>query len=238
MRLLRRTLCWKPLGTPLSDQRPQVCVCIRPPNSPFYVLILTQCYRQFTQNEILSQYRFRGCLLEYLLIVVVILLIVASLFSILPSARQRQQLKMRQAARLAGVSVDLMTIDDPNPNQDKYISHIGHAIPARLKVVAYRIKRIRRPEWHLLPDIQWRMERQLDGDWLWVSKKPHLSRELKNFLDDAKRSLPGDVLKVEESSSNIILYWHERTAGSEDNILNFLKKCAELPPYDLSSEKI
>ena len=167
----------------------------------------------------------------------VIFLIVVPLFSILPSARQRQQMEMRRAARAAGVSVDLMTIDDPNPGQDKYISHAGQIIPARLQVAAYRIRRPSQPERRLLPKVEWCLKRELDGSWAWVSKELHVSSELKNFLDEAKDYLPEDVEKVEESYNNIVVYWHERAAGSEENVLNFLQKCAEMSPFDSSSQQ-
>ena len=172
--------------------------------------------------------------MHYVIIVVVISLIVVPLFSILPSARQRQQMKMRQTARAAGVSVDLVTIDDPNPDQDKYISHSGQRIPPRLQVMGYRIQRRPDPGWRVLHEIQWCLKRELDGSWHWVLKGPQLSPELINFIDASKGLLPEDMIKVEESSYGIIIYWHERTAGTEDDVLNFLQKCAELPPWDLT----
>ncbi|HCC44491.1 MAG TPA: hypothetical protein DEQ32_08855, partial [Gammaproteobacteria bacterium] len=58
----------------------------------------------------------------YLIIGIVLLIVLVPIFSVLPSARQKQQMMMRQTARAAGVSVDLTIIDDPNPDQDKYLS--------------------------------------------------------------------------------------------------------------------
>ena len=176
--------------------------------------------------------------LVYIIIVIALLLIVVPFFSILPSPIQRQQMKMRQAARKAGVSVDLVMIDDPNPEQDKYISYSGRIIPARLKVAAYRIQRDREHRWRRLPEIRWSLKRRIDGSWLWDSSGESLSSELMTFLEKAKEELPSDVEKVEESSYNIFVYWHERTPGSEDNVLNFLTKCAELPLYGSTCESI
>ena len=175
--------------------------------------------------------------LVYLIIGIVLLVIVVPIFSVLPSARQRQQMKMRQGARAAGVSVDLTTIDDPNPEQDKYISHTGRSIPARLKVAGYRIQRRRQQDWRRLPEVDWCLKRKLHGSWLWTLGSGQLSSELKYFLEQAKESLPEDVEQVEESSYNIVVYWHERTPGSEDNVLNFLQKCAELPLHDPPPEE-
>ena len=81
------------------------------------------------------------------------------------------------------------------------------------------------------------MKRKLDGSWLRTSDGGQFSSELKNFLERAKESLPEDVEQVEESSYNIVVYWHERTPGSEDNVLNFLQKCAELPLHDPPPEE-
>lgn len=192
----------------------------------------------YTQRKVISTPILEMLHLVYLIIVLVILAIVVPIFSVLPSARQRQQMKMRQAARAAGVSVDLMMIDDPNPEQDKYIAHTGRNIPARLKVVGYRIQRRRQKGWHQLPEIQWSLKRKLDGSWLWNSNGGRLSSELENFLEEAKEALPQDVEQVEESFHTIVVYWHERTADSEDNVLNFLLKCADLPLYDSPSEEI
>ena len=99
----------------------------------------------------------------YFIIGIVLLVIVVPIFSVLPSARQRQQMKMRQGARAAGVSVDLTTIDDPNPEQDKYISHTGRSIPARLNVAGYRIQRRRQQNWRRLPEVDWCLKRKLHG---------------------------------------------------------------------------
>ena len=194
-------------------------------------VLLTNVHR--TKCDLNS--RFGGPPLAYLFIAIILLAIVLPIFSVLPSGRQRKQMNMRQAARAAGVSVELTTIDDPNPEQDKYISQTGRVIPARLKVVGYRIQRPRQNDWRQLSEIQWSLKRNLDGSWLWSSSGGHLSRELKNFLEEAKEALPEDVEQVEESSYSIVVYWHERTPGSEANVLKFLLNCADLPLYNASS---
>ena len=174
--------------------------------------------------------------MAYLIIGVVILVVLVPIFSVLPSARQRQQMKMRQAARAAGVSVEIIMIDDPNPEQEKYVSHTGRKIPPRLQVAAYRIQRRRNQDWRRWPDISWCLQRQLDGSWFWKSDSELMSDTLKKVLDDALDVLPEDVEQVEESDYNISVYWHERAAGSEDNVLNFLRNCAASPLHEPPTE--
>ena len=92
----------------------------------------------------------------YLIITLVLLVALAPIFAILPSARQKAQMKMRDAARQAGISVKITVIDDPNPRQEKYLSQTtGRMMPARLKLACYRLQ---------LPtpvmDIHWRYERK------------------------------------------------------------------------------
>ena len=93
----------------------------------------------------------------YLIITLVLLVALAPIFAILPSARQKAQMKMRDAARQAGISVKITIIDDPNPRQEKYLSQTtGKMMPARLKLACYRLQ-IPSP----VMDIHWRYERKL-----------------------------------------------------------------------------
>ena len=168
----------------------------------------------------------------YIIIAVVLIVIVVPLFSILPSPRQRAQMVMRTAARKVGVSVELKEIDDPNPDQDKYISHIGKQIPARLKVAGYRLQRRRASDWRQLPEASWCFQRNLDGSWREAALGEAVSGELRTFLRASLELMPDDVVQLEEISYNVVVYWSEREPGSEDNVLNFLKKCIELPLHD------
>ena len=173
----------------------------------------------------------------YLIIGIVLLLVLVPIFSVLPSARQKQQMMMRQTARAAGVSVDLTIIDDPNPDQDKYLSHTGRKIPAKLEVVAYRIQRQRGHDWQRLSDLRWCLERRLDGGWVWVTDGELLSKEMRNFLDKSTDDLPADVERIEESRHKISVYWHEKAEGDEDYVLKFLRQCAHLPLHEHPPDK-
>lgn len=168
--------------------------------------------------------------MTYVIIGVVLLLIIVPIFSVLPSVRQRQQMAMRMAARGEGVSVELTTIKDPNPDQEKYISHIGKRIEPDLKVAAYRVQRHRESGWRQLQQVNWCLKKDLAGAWHWDQPAhPAMSDELQRFLDEQVPALPEDVEQVHEVGYNIVVYWHERNAGDEKVVFDFLKQCAALP---------
>ena len=56
-----------------------------------------------------------------------------------------------------------------------------------------------------------------------------MNRELVNWLNQVAQGLPADVVRIEETNYNICVYWHERTRGSEQLVLEFLKDCASMP---------
>ena len=144
---------------------------------------------------------------------------------------------MRQAAMAAGVSVDITTIDDPNPKQDKYVSQsTGKPLLAKLKVVGYRLQRRRGDDWRQKPGVHWCFERRLKAGEVAMGAltavlfpRQQLSAELVEFLGTEVPLLPVDVEKVEEVAYNITVYWHEKEAGSERHVIDFLKRCAQLP---------
>lgn len=74
----------------------------------------------------------------YLFIGLVLLMLIAPIVSILPGKSQKQIMAIRRAAMARGISVELTTIDDPNPNQEKYRTSTGHTLPAKLQVAAYK----------------------------------------------------------------------------------------------------
>ena len=137
---------------------------------------------------------------------------------------------MRMIARAAGVSVELTSIDDPNPKQGKYITYIGKPIPAVLKVVAYRLQRKREMEWRHLPKVSWCMFRGLDNDWHWKTElNKAMNKELAEWIEAVVPDLPADVVQIEEYSYNVCVYWNERSKGDEQAVLRFLKHSTELP---------
>ncbi len=166
----------------------------------------------------------------YLIIGLVLLFIIVPIVAVLPSARQKERMQMRMIARQAGVSVELTSITDPNPKQEKYISPTGRPIPPDLKVTAWRYQRRREGNWRELPEVNWCAQRMLDKTWHWQEKPSgHASDELRNWLNNSIESLPEDVDQVEESRYDITVYWHEAQKGTEQAVLDFLRQCADLP---------
>ena len=166
----------------------------------------------------------------YVLIGVILIAIIVPIISVLPSAKQRERMQMRMNARAAGVSVELTSIDDPNPKQDKYITYTGKRIPAVLRVVAYRLQRKRKTDWRQLPEVSWSLFTDLHENWRWKSEPNEgMNRQLREWLENTAPDLPSDVVQVEEDSYSICVYWHESTRGDEQVVLDFLKQTAELP---------
>lgn len=172
--------------------------------------------------------------MTYLIIALVIVFIVAPIFSVLPSARQREQMKMRTEARHAGVIVELTSIDDPNPKQDKYVSHLGKQLETVVKVAAWRKPRQRHRDWRDLPRVNWRISRIInqDGgkDWQWDEQPPAaMHPDFKKWIESAVEELPEDVEQVEEETYMLSVYWHERLLGSEAEVIEFIADCVEQP---------
>jgi hypothetical protein len=171
----------------------------------------------------------KGAFVVYVLIGVILLAIIVPILLVLPSTRQKERMQMRMIARAAGVSVELTSIDDPNPKQDKYITYTGKRIPAVLKVVAYRLQRKREREWRQLPKVSWCLSKDLDNNWHWKSELNRaMNKELAGWLQDVAPGLPADVIQIEEDSYTISVYWHERIKGEEQVVLDFLKNSDEL----------
>ena len=165
----------------------------------------------------------------YVLIGAILVAIIVPIISVLPSARQKERMQMRMIARAAGVSVELTSIDDPNPQQEKYITYTGKRIPSVLKVVAYRLPRKRERGWRHLPEVSWCMFKDLDSNWRWKSELNEvMNKQLAEWLENAAPNLPADVVQIEEDSYNIRVYWHERFKGDEQVVLSFLKNSTEL----------
>lgn len=175
--------------------------------------------------------------MAYIIIAVVLALIIVPIIAVLPSARQKEQMNMRKHAMGEGVSVELRTIDDPNPDQEKYVSHTGKQLPRDLKVVAYRLQRRREGDWRRLPKVEWRLQRKQNPpegnefvDFVWVRKPvDDMSDELIECIESRINQLPDDVEQVEEVGYIITIDWHEKTVGQEQIVIDFLKHCAAVP---------
>ena len=174
----------------------------------------------------------------YIIISVVLLLIIAPIIAVLPSARQKQQMSMRRDALALGINVELTSILDPIPKQEKYLSSTGMQLEPSLSVSAYRMARKMSQSWRKIPTVNWAIERRVsNGDpylpdtWSWEKKKPEdISGELVDFIAAEIISLPDDVVRVDEINRIISVYWHERSdADGVQQIAKFLDGCTRRP---------
>ncbi len=171
----------------------------------------------------------------YLGIAFVVLLIVAPIIALLPSAQQREQMALRRRAMSAGVRTELTTIDDPNPEAERYITVTGKRLEQKLKCIAYRLPRERPWNWRDLQPMKWSMSRGPDG---WQSDEAlpeSTSDELRAAVDEALETLPDDAIRVDEEHYVVSVYWCEKGGdGALDAIIESLKKLsavvAHAPP--------
>ena len=175
--------------------------------------------------------------MEYLIIVGILLMVVAPVIAVLPNPSQRKKMVLRKAAMSLGINVEITSIDDPDPLQAKYLSSSGKRLPSNLKVVAYRVHCVRPTEWDDPRRRNWVIERRLDneegelpGAWCWGSEQPpELSAKLLSFIVLNLESLPQDVIRVDERSRIISIYWQE--LGDEQGLQTihyFLENCGKL----------
>lgn len=154
--------------------------------------------------------------MTYLGIVLVILVLIAPIWALLPSARQKEQMALRKRAREAGLRTELTTIQDPDPDTDEYTSITGKPLEQKLQCIAYRVPRPRPSDWRSLPAMTWTVVRG-PGGWQWTQPFPEAaSAELRQAVDSALEKLPHDAIRVDEERYVVSIYWHER--GGEPGV--------------------
>lgn len=178
--------------------------------------------------------------MSYLVIGLILLLIIAPIFAVLPSARQKEQMNLRRQAMAKGFQVDFETIDDPDPDPEQYLSNTGKPLARVMRRAAYRYARRRPSDWRRLPQVDWSVVRRPHADgvalpagWDWDEPiHPAMSNELEEFLRTNLVSLPNDVVRVEEKSYIISVFWNEE-GGPEavQAIIDFVLACAAATPY-------
>lgn len=185
--------------------------------------------------------------MTYLAIAVVLLLIIAPILRILPSKRQKEQMALRRRAMGEGFSVEITRIEDPDPDPEKYVSGTGKPLERIMSVVAYRYVRKKPPDWRRLPSVDWALvrhrvanDKNLPAGWNWsvrlpVDATPNAVNELTHYFLNKLSSLPGDVVRVDETNYIISAYWTEQGGDAAlDAIVAFIKGCAELSLVDES----
>lgn len=177
--------------------------------------------------------------LTYLIIALAVAFIVAPIFAILPSKRQKAAMLLRRKASGDGLRVDITRIDDPVPKQEKYLSNYGKPLAPNLTIPAYRRSRPRAEGRHQNVSVGWAVERRalpgqddLPGTWAWLPARPPLiSDEFARFLGQALRHLPEDAVRVDEVGGVVSVYWHERTGElGLAGVLGFLDGCVARAP--------
>lgn len=170
----------------------------------------------------------------YVVIGLVLLLIIGPIIAVLPSQRQKEQMALRQLAMGLGINVELTSIPDPVPKQDKYVSSLGKPLDPILKVIAYRKARKMPDEWRRATMVNWSIERRLESDdddlpanWCWVDERPAtLPKEFVTHLSTTLAELPNDVERVDEMNRTLSVYWHERDdAAAVRRIDQFFDGC-------------
>ncbi len=166
--------------------------------------------------------------MTYLIIALVLLAIIAPIVRVLPSKEQKDRMVKRRLAMTEGIGVEMIKIEDPDPDPKKYRSSTGKALERELSVVAYRLNRGRGGKkqdiapWCLLKHAS-KGRVPFVGDWYWASPGSALvAGELSNHLSAEVAQLPQDVVRIEEKNQFVSLYWHER--GEVSEVIDFLKR--------------
>ena len=175
--------------------------------------------------------------MEYFIVVAILLVIITPILSVLPSSRQRKQMRLRKVAMSLGINIEITSIDDPDPLQEKYLSSSGKQLAAVIPVIAYRLALAKSKARDSFPRVNWAIERDIKREdsslpsiWCWEGEKPKgLSPKLSEFIISNIESLPEDVIRVDEYSQIVSIYWRE--AGDEEglqSIHHFLGNCVKL----------
>ena len=173
----------------------------------------------------------------YLFIFFVLLLIFIPFLRMLPSKRQKEQMAMRRTAMAAGISVKLTRIDDPDPQEQQarssYMARL--VIKPKLEVIAWQYQ-CRQPQTQRqLPPSNWCLQRvsapnqhamTLMDEWVWLEAPDSVSlKPLSTWLKTTLKSLPKDVKQIEAKHAVVAVYWLEQRAGTEQEVIDFLKGC-------------
>lgn len=182
--------------------------------------------------------------MTYVIIALVLLMIIAPIFAILPSKRQKAQMVLRRKAMENGFSVELTRIDDPDPDPQQYLSNTGKPLERVMAAIAYRKLRRRPPDWRRVPAEAWCVVRRrkaqgqgLPSGWDWEVKPAEPNPQLFLVLGRELPDLPNDVVKVEDIDYVTSVYWNEN-GGDEalSSIMEFSKAISNIAPLLPPSE--
>ena len=172
--------------------------------------------------------------MTWLLIIFILALIIGPILVLIPSTRQKEQIAFRNEAKSRGISVELCTIEDPNPDPDSYLSATGKRLDPVIKCIAYRISRKRPLHWRRVARISWKLVQTQDArladlpaGWKWHEPSNELAEVLRQALARELNRLPDDVIAVDESNYFVSVYWREK-GGSDalEGVCSFLEQLA------------
>ncbi len=175
----------------------------------------------------------------WILIGIAVLVIIGPALVLLPSKRQKEQMSLRRVAAARGITVELCSIDDPDPSghlQD-YTSSLGKALPRVIKCIAYKLARKRTDDWRRTPPVSWKLVRRTarkvndaPPGWDWQdTDHATLPGHLRKALLDRVAKLPDDVIAVGEAGYMVSVYWREN-GGTEalNHLCEFLESISEI----------
>lgn len=160
-----------------------------------------------------------------IIIILVAAMLVGSLAWILPSPRERQQMALRQYAAKLGLNikiVDLATVIDESRAEPTHCIAYGVSRAVPMESNGWQVAREHHgAEVGLAHD-------GLPTGWYW-SAGDVPSVIIKQYLKDTLPTLNNDILAVESTAFNCMIYWKEHgTSEQIEQIATVLKKLIEL----------
>lgn len=142
-----------------------------------------------------------------IIIICALILIVGSSLWILPSPRQRAQMKLRREAMMKGLLVKLVKINDLEYPGEQ-VSCIAYRLPRQTKPVE------KKHTWMLHRHTGDNSELRIPG-WIYDRHGGLYRFESTDLISKLLAQLPDDVIAVEAGLGTTSIYWHER-GDSED----------------------
>ena len=152
--------------------------------------------------------------MSWIIIGIVLVAAIGPIFWLLPSKRDRLQGEMREAARRAGLTVEIAALPKVDARAEERVSSGGKARDATIDCVAYRLALPRRmpdaPAWLLLKS---GLENRYLAGWTTLSPPSRLPALQASYWRDVGAvvdALPGGCAAVEADVRHVSWYGRER----------------------------
>lgn len=160
------------------------------------------------------------------IVLVVVMMLVGSLAWLMPSPRERKQMLLRQTALKLGLHtkiVDLPTVVDVQRAQPMHCIAYGLSRPIPIETNGWQVARE-----HRLDSNAGLINEELPTGWYWsLGDIPPMNT--KQYLKEILPTLSNDILAVESTALNTIIYWKEHGGVEQvEQIATTLKKLTEL----------